>query len=321
MLQKILHKIDGLHFNQEYLCLAAESFEQPLRVYFIKDQQVVKDISKLHCFVGYSPLLFAIPASALDNAHNENIQLAFTQRTFHPNETLRPSDALATLILAKIASAVAGQESINYYEGRSGTHRFVSRFHQYIIQLNNRLYHKKPGNVFLAGNLYKQVQIAYAIPRNISLITVGRENRFNLFPTDLHGAVNDHYIISLRHRGKACQQVMENEKLVVTQVNSSFYKTVYALGKNHMQSLKSNEEFPFGEDVSPRFGLPIPEQALLSRELQLEDSFIRGIHRIMLFKIVSRQQFSQNPATLSHIHNVYATWRHNKALPGNYLFR
>ncbi len=42
------------------------------------------------------------------------------------------------------------------------------------------------------------------------------------------------------------------------------------------------------------------------------ESFDHGIHKLLLFKIVSGKLVKDDSATLAHIHNVYATWRHNK---------
>ncbi|MEI9943390.1 MAG: hypothetical protein WDN26_04150 [Chitinophagaceae bacterium] len=75
-----------------------------------------------------------------------------------------------------------------FYEALKGNHHFVSGFHQSMAAISNMLYNKKPGNVFLKGNLFSQVQIAYSVPRNISLVTLGENELYNLFPTDLHGA-------------------------------------------------------------------------------------------------------------------------------------
>lgn len=322
LLKKILNKLNGLHHLQEYLCFAQESFEQPLHAYLVEDGKPIKDITKLHSFVGYSPLIFSLLSSATASIQSSTINIAFTQHELYPNESFKQKDAVAMLCLKKIREQEAGNETILYYEGVSGSHRFISPFHQFIIQLHNRLYHKKPGNVYLQGNLYKQVQIAYSLPRNISMVTVGKNNRFNLFPTDLHGPVNkDHYIISLRHDGKACQQVVSTGRILLTQVHSDFYKMAYALGKNHMQEMKDKENYPFSNEISANLQLPLPPSALFYRELELQDSFIHGIHRIMLFKTLYRQRFQGTPSTLTHIHNVYATWRQNNHLPGNYLLR
>lgn len=317
-LQKLLNKLNGLHYSQEYLCLGQEIFEQPLRAYLAANGQVIKDITKQHLFVGYHPLILAIPPRDIDEPA---IQIVFSNKVLQPNEHYSQKDAIALLSLKKLQDQHFQNEVI-LYEGTHGQHRFVSFFHQYIIGLNNRLFQKKPGNVFLPDNLYKQVQVAYSLPRNISLITVGQQNSFNLFPTDLHGPVGDrYYLISLRHQGKACRQVMETGKVLICQVNSHLYRTVYGLGKNHMQEMKPKENFPFSETFSSRFQLPLPESALRCRELELMDGFNHGIHKIMLFRVLDQQEARGNGSTLSHIHNVYATWRYNNRLPGNYLLR
>ena len=52
LLQKILNKLNGLHYPQEYLCLAKESFQQPLHVYIAEGRQIIKDITHFHLFTG-----------------------------------------------------------------------------------------------------------------------------------------------------------------------------------------------------------------------------------------------------------------------------
>jgi hypothetical protein len=98
-------------------------------------------------------------------------------------------------------------------------------------------------------------------------------------------------------------------------------KTVYALGKNHMQELKQKEDFPFGAFYSENFQLPLPGEATGYRELELESSLLHGIHKLLLFKIIHTKALTPVPATLVHIHNSYATWRDNNHLTGNYLLR
>ena len=318
----MLNKLNGLHYRQEYLCFALELFEQPLYAYLLEDGKPIRDITMLHAFVGYKPLIFSFSSTACNTVPPSSFQIAFTKNILQTNVSFKQKDAVAMLHLKKINEQKAGNDSILYYEGVRGDHRFISSFHQFILRLENGLFHKKAGNVFLPGNLYKQVQIAYSLPRNISLITVGQDDLFNLFPTDLHGPVNgDHYIISLRHDGKACRQVMNAGTILLSQVHSDFYKTAYSLGKNHMKHMKEKENFPVSSEISEKLKLPLPESTLYYHELELQDSFIHGIHRLMLFKTLSRQRFQNNPSTLAHIHNVYATWRQNNHLPGNYLLR
>jgi flavin reductase (DIM6/NTAB) family NADH-FMN oxidoreductase RutF len=246
----------------------------------------------------------------------------FSQRSLQPNDLFKKRDALAWLSLRLIQKQKIGDNEIYYYKGIQGQHHFLSFFHQYIIGLNNQFYNRKKENVFLNNALYKQVQIAYSIPRIISLITVGSGGLYNLFPTDLHGPVNEqYYVSSLRHGGKACKQVENAGRIVISQVHTDVYKMAYALGKNHMQELKPKENFFFSESLSSLFKLPLPKSLLSYRELELVGSFDHGIHKLLLYKIISSQVVSKDPSTLAHIHNCYATWRHRKGLPGNYLVR
>jgi flavin reductase (DIM6/NTAB) family NADH-FMN oxidoreductase RutF len=268
-------------------------------------------------------LIFALPAiSENDPVYSVNIQVAFTQQSYLTNGFLKEKDAIAWLSLKLIQKQATGSHYIFYYQGETGHHRFLSSFHQFILSLNNRLYNNIPGNVFLHDNLYKQVQVAYSVPRIISLITTGNNELYNLFPTDLHGSINDeYYIISLRESGKACQQVEKTKRIIISQMNCSRYKDVYSLGKNHMQEFQTKDKLPFSHEISSGFKLPVPSGTLGYNELELVESFAHNIHKILLFKIISKQKLEESAETLAHIHNAYATWRFNNGLPGNYLLR
>ncbi len=321
--QKVLNKLNGLHYRQEYLCMAKESFDFPLHTFITNGDQIVQDISNAHLFTGYSPLIYTLYAPINKSGYlRDTIEISLSQKAFLPNEFLPKKDAIALLKLRKIGEWMTADTKICHYEGQEGKHRFLGPFYQYIIGLSNKLYSPKTGNVFLPNDLYKQVQIAYALPRIISLITVSDGREFNLFPTDLHGPVEDqYYVCSLRHQGKACQQVVASRRIVVSRVHSGFYKTVYALGKNHMKGLGPAPDYPFSDQLSASFQLPVPQQVLRYQELEMMDSVDHGIHKLMLFKVRNSQVTSIEPTTLAHVHQVYATWRLKRGLPGNYLMR
>lgn len=321
--RRLLTHFNGLKFRQEYLCLAKESFQPTLHVYLVHNNRILNDLTHSHQFIGYCPLILSIPASEIpESLNNSTIELIFSEQPFQQNEVFGKKDAIALLKLKIINHSGAEKSSIFHYEGVVGYHNFLPAFSKLIIGLDNRLYNKKQGNVFLHNNLYKQVQIAYSIPRIISLISVKNGELYNLFPTDLHGPLNDqYYISSLRYEGKACQQVETAKKIVISTVHCQSYKIVYGLGKNHMQDLKPFDNFQFGSRLSKNFQIPVPDPALSYHELEIEDSFIHGIHKIFLYKIIAEEVISPEPTTLAHIHNAYATWRDNKGLSGNYLLR
>jgi hypothetical protein len=250
------------------------------------------------------------------------ITVCLTPRVYALHTVLSKKDCIAQLRLQKIYQRDGNIADISYYVGLAGRHRFLSLFQQYMISLNNQWYHKKRANVYLNNNLYQQVQIAYALPRTISLITVMQDGWYNLFPTDLHGPVNEqYYIISLRHNGKACAQVEAVKRIVVTNVAACLYQQVYGLGKNHMQPMKDKHQFPFSGMTSAYFQYPLPAKAVEYRELELQSFFAYGIHKLLVFKIINQQKITDGPATLAHIHNTYATWRYKQNIESNYLMR
>ena len=319
LLKKLLGKLNGLHYSREYLCIAKETFEQPLYVYLVNNKHIIKDITNHHLFVGYCPLIFALPSFADVELPNE-LHLIFSQKLLQPNEPFLKKDAIASLNLKIIKQQQGEGSTIFYYEGTKGSHSFLPMFSQWILSINNQLYNKRPGNVFLHNNLYKQVQVAYAIPRSIALITISSNTMFNLFPTDLHGQPDEaNYIISLRTGGKALEQTEKSGRLLITKLHSDGYAMAYGLGKNHMQPLKAKDNFPFSPLLSQTFQWPLPQYVVAYKELALQDSFTHGIHKILLFKMVSDVQVQAGATTLAHIHNSYATWRYKNKLPGNYL--
>lgn len=317
-LQRLLGRLNGLHYSQDYLCLDKALFHRPIHAWLAEGQAAIREITHSHAFIGYRPLLFAIPSD--QGPPPTSIEIIFTHRPLSPNERFGEKDAVARLKMEKTRELSAGEAHIGIFEGKYGRHSFLPGLQQYAIRLNDRLYNRKPGNVFLPGNLLSQVQVAYSLPRTISLITVMQDGRYNLFPTDLHGPVSStHYLVSLRHQGKACAQVVAAGNLLLSEMKADSYREVYALGKNHMQDPRPREQFNFAEDSAP-MGLPIPIGATRYRELYLEEHFIHGIHRVMLFRISGLHSMT-DASTLAHIHNVYATWRNNHGMEGNYLMR
>lgn len=320
-LKKTLKKLDGLRYPQDYLCFACESFQQPLHLYLVQQGRVLKDITGLHAFVGYCPVVFAFPAFP-EISNGTVLQTMLGPAGLSVGEKYSQQQAIALLRFKRIHQQATAEGAVLYFEATHGRHRLTNAFHQAVGQLYNRFYNQQPGNVYLKGNLYKQVQLAYALPRKVCLITVGQNDHYNLFPTDLHGRVfNQLYIISLRHAGKACEQVTTAQNIVLSEMKAAAFKQVYSLGKNHMQPLKEASAFDFSPDRSKQWNLPLPKEYTSYKELRLIDSFRACIHQLLLFQVISEEQRDNNPQTLVHVHNLYATWRQKNGLPGNYLLR
>ena len=318
--QKILKKINGLAYAQEYLCMGEDDITHPLHVYITNgENKIVYDAAGRHAMTGYHPLILAF--SGNQPFFGDTIRLCFSQKEYDTGCVLPKKNILAWLTLSRLHQKTLEGTSLHFYKATRGHHDFINPFHRLINRLDNSLFNRKPYNVYLTNRIYTTVQIGYAVPRKISLVTVGRAEQYNLFPTDLHGEFEGYYIISLRKTGRACSQVQENKNILLCDMDPSYYKQVYGLGKNHMQELKPSTSFQFTATHSPTFNLPVPEGAVTCKELELIDYFSHDIHTLLLFKIVSTRPITGKGNTLHHLHTTYATWRKKNRLPGKYLLR
>lgn len=313
----IAKKIFGNIYSQEYLCLSRPP-DEPLRTVISGNDIPSCDVSGTHLFFGYKPLIMGLVA-AHNSPHEHVLRDA---ETLHLRFQSDRHGTVARLTLQLMETLDFGAVSLLLYKGKSGAHRFMP-FHQKLANsLRYSVQRLKKMDGHLPSNLYDQVRIAYAIPRKIRIITVGMENKYNLFPTDLHGAAgNGHYVISLRKEGKACRQVNEAGKIALSYIRPEFYQRAYALGKNHMRDLRPADEFPVSGYKSTILGLPLPESTTAYFELELYDTRPIGIHQLHCFRILNHQPMDFEADELTHIHAYYANWRHRKGLNTEILVR
>lgn len=304
----------GTNISQEYLCLDENAIAEPLKVIFSSNGSKI-DVTKEHLFLGYKPVIIVITIDKSFNTENlQNPVLSFV------GGDEKKSIAQMQLLL-NTKKEIAGK-TFAVFTAAKGTHKFINPLQKQLILLHQKLQKKKLGNVNLPGNLYEQVEIAYSVPRKICLITLGDCGLYNMFPTDLHGKIDeDNYVISLRSDGKANAQVNKYRKITLSNMNLNRYKYVYSLGKNHMQELKSPELFELSGSSSDTYRLPLPSGCTGFMELELNESFKVGIHDLNFFRIVNKKVISHNEPVLSHIHRSYLSSLLNKGYNIDYKMR
>ena len=318
--------LTGLSIRQEYICIG-DKLSDSLRV-FLTYQNTLEclEVTEGHIFLGYKPLVIAIVFSG-DESTTEDMEICLSLnkselsinsqwKGFHADRT-----SIARLHLKPIKFTRLTTHRVVFYEGVSGRHRFISVLHQRVNTFLMNFKTKSVGNVFLNGNLYDQTRIAYAIARRISLMTVSDGSLFNLFPTDLHGAVGeDYYISSLRLDGEACKQVEQYRKVVISDIEATQFQIAYQLGKNHMMKMRPRENFDWLGEFTKVFNFPLPQGTGFYRELELTQSFDVGIHRLFFFKVVNTKKLKDS-SPLAHIHQYYAQWRINEGFKTQWLLR
>ena len=317
-MKKFLKKIlFGITLPQEYLCVNLFDFEHSLKV-FVKDETLDqgRDITRDHLFIGYNPLIIAIDKKYLnDRNFNQTLFLSFCLD--HNNE-------LASLEIKLIHEVKLNSTTCLLFEGVKGVHAFTNYFNKLFKSLHYKLTADKKKNIFLAGNLYEQVKIAYSIPRLIYLASVCSNDLYNIFPTDLSGKFGeDNFITSLRTKGKANSQVELSGKCLIAKMEVNSFVEVYNAGRNHMKEFSEAAALGIGlrKEVSAKFNLPIPLGAIEYYELEKIDKFEVGIHTIHFFRIVNSVSLSNSQSVLAHIHRDYADWRVKRGIITNYLLR
>jgi hypothetical protein len=142
----------------------------------------------------------------------------------------------------------------------------------------------------------------------------------NMFPTDLHGYIDEtFYASSLRLGGKANDQVNSNKQIVLSDIEASYFKEVYSLGKNHMKDPQPVSAFDTHGD-SKNFAIPLPSKSLNYRELLVEHSIDIGIHRIYFYKLIGDVK-NGSAHRLTHFHQYTAQWREDHGLQTPSLIR
>jgi len=304
----------GNTFPQEYLCLGSDQINGEMQVELQMDNGLQIDVSNKHLFVGYKPLIIAILSDQLLNNSGQVKLLLF--------QTVGGKRNVIGEIILKIFHRMDFYGQVIFLlEGVSAKHELLSTWHQL---MNKGLYNyraDKKDNLYFDWNVYQQVRLAYVVPRTISLISLAEKNLFNLFPTDLHGQINESsYMISLRSKGKAFEQADRIKNLTLCNISAAKYNMVYSLGKRHMKDLSPFSELPFSDQVSDKYHFPLPLGTIEYRELELEKKIEHGVHQLLFFKCVNRKLL-KNEAHLKHIHAWYAVWRSRNRLKTDYLIR
>ena len=313
---KIRKLLFGTSLPQEYICVSKEKLSNQFGAYLLTGNGSI-NITNEHILLGYCPVIIGLSPIMInllsDLLENKNeIVIVFGESVDEP---------IAKIELKKIEKIEYESICLFLYEGIKGSHNFLSIIHQLTNNIRYKIQAEKKNNVYLKGNLYQQVKIAYSIPRKISLITLGSNSRFNMFPTDLNGRIDDNYfVISLRKTSKANQQVTEQRKLVISEISTENYIEAYSYGKNHMSELQPLSNFSFSKERSESIKLPLPKNVLNYFELEIVKQTVIGIHNLIFFRIIGSDK-TGGSNELAHIHRDYAQWRINNNLKSEFLFR
>ena len=264
------------------------------------------DITHQHLFLGYRPLVVAVPA-VHSREHGELI--------LYHTSTPRP---VARISLKRIGLPAMGSSHV-FFTGERARSRFLPWWQWPHDRWRRWKNTRREGNVATIATEIHMTRIAYAIPRAIHLAAVGTPEHCNIFPTDLHGATKDgHYLLSLRHSGKACSQVQELGRLALFIMPLNSHREVYDLGHRHGSGLEpatAITSIDGGWKEHPR-----PLGAIAAKTLVVMEHADSGIHRIFRCAIEGEEVFKAGPV-LAHTHASPLTWLLHRGLAPETLLR
>jgi flavin reductase (DIM6/NTAB) family NADH-FMN oxidoreductase RutF len=172
-----------------------------------------------------------------------------------------------------------------------------------------------PYNFRMTAADLRAINVYYIRPRPVSLVTVVDGDASNIFPMDLIGPVSSgHFLLALRSTSPAVTLMSHIRRVAVSAVPASFKQAAYALGAHHRERSIDLGRLQFPTVASLEFGLSVPADALVVRELAIRDIHTVGSHTLFVTDIV-RETPGKSGDALCHIASPYAYRRGMALLP------
>jgi flavin reductase (DIM6/NTAB) family NADH-FMN oxidoreductase RutF len=160
--------------------------------------------------------------------------------------------------------------------------------------------------------------VLFCLPRPVVLVSYAAAGGCNMFPMDLVGPAGaDRFLLGLHQPSPAIAPILESRQLAVSTVPLDLRPLVFGLGSNHRHAAVDPGTLPFALARSASYGLPVPRQALVVRELQLLEAASLGSHLLLVTRQVHRERRGQG-LQMCHTHGFYQRYleRRGRALPG-----
>src|SRR5262249_1514280 len=148
-----------------------------------------------------------------------------------------------------------------------------------------------PYNFAMSKQAAAQLMIFYICPRPVFLVTVGEQDRCNIFPMDLVGPTSDElFTLALRTTSRSIGAMKLSRQVALSGVRATDKGLAYALGEQHRSDSIDLHGLPFSTQASRVFGLPVPSIATRIMEFEIKDFAEIGSHTFFVCKQVSDER-------------------------------
>ncbi len=164
-------------------------------------------------------------------------------------------------------------------------------------------YYKKPEQSFFK---LKSYAAAYSYPRKVRLVSFQEDNWYNIFPMDLVGDIPTcgRYVFGLRHSNVTLARIIEQKKIVVSEIPFEKKDIIYQLGKHHRKPL-SETGLSFEVVQSETFRFPVPDWTNSYKEIRITNTLNLGSHMLLWGEVVNEKYLADSRGHLYHIHFLH----------------
>jgi flavin reductase (DIM6/NTAB) family NADH-FMN oxidoreductase RutF len=153
------------------------------------------------------------------------------------------------------------------------------------------------------------LQVAYACPRPVGLVTLPLGADQNCFPFDLMARLGrDRFAFGLRVDRESSAQVSRARRLAVSLVPASLASQARALGRQHKAARVEWDSVPFSRRASPRWALPVPAEATEVLEVEVTSEIVLGSHALFTGTVVNQEAGTPAPGMFT-VSGLFAEFR------------
>ena len=172
-------------------------------------------------------------------------------------------------------------------------------------------YYKKPKFTL---DKFKSFVSAYSYPRKVNIISFRQGDYYNIFPMDLTGEPGQagRFVFGLRHTNLALAKIIENKRLVKSDVSFEYKDIIYQLGKHHGTNPPPLDALPFEVIESEQFRFYIPSWTEKYKEIEIVKTLNLGSHMLLWGKLTHAKILKQPTVHLFHIHFLLYLYQKRK---------
>jgi hypothetical protein len=263
---------------------------------FLENGAQLLDVSKDQLLLCLEPIVFGI---WLDNKDaklhidkKKDFRLRFTSSTSQANDIL-----LAKAVFTYVTEIVEDEGIFLIIQLKRSKIYLLSSLKVLLLYYK---YYRKPG---LSFRKLKSLVCAYSYPRKVRIVSYTNPDYYNIFPMDLLGEVgSNRFAFGLRHSNKSLSKIIDDKRIVASEVSSAYKQTIYQLGTHHGSSPPALMDLPFLTMQSEQWSFHIPEWVLGYKEIKIKKVINLGSH-MLLWGIYDKEvQLKKSEPNLYHIH-------------------